>query len=134
MRNWTALSGGVTVLAVVLLAGVGKTSAAGRGAQVNGAGMQQTLPGQAPERPDSALPVTDPTSPYAGKMESAQARTLREERHKKLLEDTARLVQLSNELKVEVDKAGKDDLSLTVIKKASDIEKLAHDVKERMKN
>jgi hypothetical protein len=36
-------------------------------------------------------------------------------------------------LKAEVDKTNKDMLSLNVIRKADEIEKLAHDVKEKMK-
>ena len=47
--------------------------------------------------------------------------------------DTAQLDQLANELKVEMDKSTKDTLSLNVIKKAKEIEKLAHSVKEKMK-
>jgi hypothetical protein len=36
-------------------------------------------------------------------------------------------------LKAQVDKSTKDTLSVDVIKKAEEIEKLAHSVKERMK-
>lgn len=54
-------------------------------------------------------------------------------RKKQLAEDTARLVELAKELKAEVDKTTKDTLSLTVIRKADEIEKLAHAVKEKMK-
>jgi hypothetical protein len=36
-------------------------------------------------------------------------------------------------LKTQVDKSTKDTLSVDVIKKAEEIEKLAHSVKERMK-
>ena len=57
-----------------------------------------------------------------------------DERHKRLLADTARLVELTNELKTEVDKASKDELSLDVVRKAAEIEKLAHDVKDRMRS
>lgn len=47
--------------------------------------------------------------------------------------DTDRLVQLANELKESVDKADEHTLSIDVIKKAEKVEKLAHDVKEKMK-
>ncbi len=57
-----------------------------------------------------------------------------DERHKRLLADTAKLVELTNELKAEVDKAAKDELSVDVVRKAAEIEKLARDVKERMKS
>jgi hypothetical protein len=44
------------------------------------------------------------------------------------------LLALTTELKSDVDKANKDELSLDVMRKAAEIEKLAHDVQNRMKN
>jgi hypothetical protein len=55
------------------------------------------------------------------------------ERKRQIADDTARLIQLAADLKVEVDKAGKDTLSLSVIRKADQIERLAHNIKEKMK-
>jgi len=55
------------------------------------------------------------------------------ERKKQLTEDSAHLLALATELKAEVDKTNKDTLSLTVIRKANQIEKLAHDVREKMR-
>jgi hypothetical protein len=55
------------------------------------------------------------------------------ERKRQIAADTAKLVELSNELKEEVDKADKDTLSIGVIRKAEMIEKLAKGVKEKMK-
>ncbi len=49
-----------------------------------------------------------------------------------LAADTARLYQLANELKVEMDKSSKDTLSLGVMRKADEIEKLAKKVREEM--
>jgi sRNA-binding protein len=46
--------------------------------------------------------------------------------------DTAQLDQLANELKVEMDKSTKDTLSLNVIKKAKEIEKLAHKLRDEI--
>jgi hypothetical protein len=54
-------------------------------------------------------------------------------RHKQIADDSARLLKLATELKSEVDKTTKDTLSLTVVRKADEIEKLAHGVKEKMK-
>ena len=51
----------------------------------------------------------------------------------KMLDDANKMVQLSNELKADVEKAQKDELSLEVMKKAAEVEKLAHDVQQRMK-
>lgn len=55
------------------------------------------------------------------------------ERKKQIADDTTKLLQLATQLKTEVDKTTKDTLSLNVIRKAESIEKLAHDVKEKMK-
>jgi hypothetical protein len=55
------------------------------------------------------------------------------ERKKQIANDSAKLLKLATDLKSEVDKTSKDTLSLNVIRKADEIEKLAHDVKEKMK-
>jgi len=55
------------------------------------------------------------------------------ERRKQIADDSARLLKLATDLKSEVDKTTKDTLSLNVIRKADEIEKLAHSVKEKMK-
>ena len=47
--------------------------------------------------------------------------------------ETDKLLKLSIELKQSVDKADENVLSLDVIKKAEEIEKLARSVKEKMK-
>ena len=54
-------------------------------------------------------------------------------RKKQIADDSAKLLKLATDLKSEVDKTSKDTLSLNVIRKADEIEKLAHDVKERIK-
>ena len=55
------------------------------------------------------------------------------ERKKQIADDTEKLLKLATDLKAEVDKTNKDTLSLGVIRKADEIEKLAHIVKEKMK-
>ncbi len=52
---------------------------------------------------------------------------------KQLAEDSGKLLDLANELKTELDKSTKDTLSLSVIRKAEEVEKLARKVKEEMK-
>jgi hypothetical protein len=47
--------------------------------------------------------------------------------------DTDKLVQLANELHADVSKTDKNVLSVDVIKKADEIEKLAHSVKVKMR-
>lgn len=55
------------------------------------------------------------------------------ERVAALKTDTDKLLKLSVELKAYVDKSDENVLSLDVIKKAAEIEKLAHSVREKMK-
>jgi hypothetical protein len=55
------------------------------------------------------------------------------ERRKQIADDTAKLLKLADDLKAEVDKTSKDTLSLNIIRKADEIERLAHNVKEKMK-
>jgi hypothetical protein len=55
------------------------------------------------------------------------------ERVAALKSDTDKLLKLSVELKAYVDKSDENVLSLDVVKKASEIEKLAHSVREKMK-
>ena len=62
-----------------------------------------------------------------------QAELRNADRQKRLVADTDKLLALATDLKQQVDKSTKDTLSVDVIKKADEIEKLAHSVKERMK-
>ena len=55
------------------------------------------------------------------------------ERKKQLSDDSTTLLTLAMALTAEGDKTNKEMLSLNVIRKADEIEKLAHDVKEKMK-
>lgn len=81
-------------------------------------------PGFPPEEP----------SPLAGSSALKLEHMREDERRKRLRSDTEKLLQLSTELKEQVEKASKDELSLDVVRKAAEIEKLAHDVKEHMKS
>lgn len=67
------------------------------------------------------------------KFEHDQQKRANEERFKKLKEDTDKLVELSNELKEYVGKANEHTLSLDVVKKAEEIERLAKSVKDKMR-
>jgi hypothetical protein len=55
------------------------------------------------------------------------------DRQAALKNDTDKLFKLAAELKDSVDKSNENVLSLEVLKKAEEIEKLAHSVKEKMK-
>lgn len=66
-------------------------------------------------------------------IERDMAKKANEDRQKVLRSDTDKLVKLTAELKEYVDKSSENVLSLDVIKKAEEIERLAHTVKEKMK-
>ena len=55
------------------------------------------------------------------------------ERQAALKADTDKLLKLAGELKQYVDKSNENFLSVDVLKKAEEIEKLAHSVKDKMK-
>ena len=85
-----------------------------------------------PSRPSANpkhLPDEDPTV----RMQKEFEKRANLERHLHLKTDTDKLFKLATELKDQVDKSNQNILSLDVIKKAEEIEKLAHSVKEKMR-
>jgi hypothetical protein len=96
--------------------------------RVSGGQIQQGqhFPGQVRE-PDGLDPNID--QHRLEQQESVRS----SERQKRLVADTDKLLALATDLKQQVDKTNKNILSVDVIKKADEIEKLAHSVKERMK-
>ena len=66
-------------------------------------------------------------------MQEEQAKRVNDDRQKKLVSDTARLYELAGELKEQVAKSDKNTLSVDVVKKAEEIERLARSVKEKMR-
>jgi len=78
---------------------------------------------------DAAKP--QPTTPATATDQKSM--TPAEKRRADLQADTERLYKLTQELKAEVDKSNKDTLSVSVIKKAQEVERLARSIKERSK-
>ena len=66
-------------------------------------------------------------------MERDMAKKANQERHAALKKDTDKLLKLSTELKEYVDRTNENMLSMDVIKKAEEIEKLAREIKNRSK-
>jgi hypothetical protein len=104
--------------------------------------------GQAPAQPPAAPPAQTqdktPASPPAPAQPAAavtavqnpaetHAETHTETHKDQIAADSAKLFQLANELKAEMDKSTKDTLSLSVMKKAEEVEKLAHKVRDEMR-
>jgi len=122
-------------LMLALLGTAAAQSTGGGSGSGTGAGRSQPSAAQ-PQLPNSSIPSIVPSDPADERMmrlEQEQAKMRNVDRQKKLVEDTEKLLALANQLKEEVGKSNKDTLSLDVVKKADEIEKLAHSVKEKMK-
>lgn len=100
---------------------------------ISAAQVQQQMPTIQPPRgvmDDQPYSSNDPMERQRQeKMEKAR----NADRQKQLVADTDKLLALAKELKEDVDKSNKDMLSIDVVKKAAEIEKLAKSVKDRMR-
>lgn len=92
------------------------------------------------QRTNPAPPIPSPQSEPMTDEEQARTRITNEmakkaakDRVAALKNDTDKLLRLSVELKQSVDKSDENVLSVDVIKKAEEIEKLARSVKDKMK-
>lgn len=91
--------------------------------------------------PASATAETDPqfrqrrdeNAETMRRMEREREKQVNKERMLKIKRDTDKLLALATELKQYVDKTNENVLSVDVIRKAEEIEKLAHSVREKMK-
>lgn len=106
---------------------------------VTAVGRGQEAPPGSPDRPyllpeaNRPLDANQRMQMQDQQQKKANFEVANAERKKQLTDDSARLLKLANELKAEVDKTDKDTLSIAVIKKAEEIERLAHIVKDKMK-
>jgi len=100
-----------------------------------GGGWQQSML-QYPKLPPEAVRMPDAVQQHDINQQEKEKQgfeAANAKRKKEIADDSSRLLKLAIDLKAEVDKTNKDTLSLNVIRKADAIEKLAHDVKEKMK-
>lgn len=105
-----------------------------------GSGSQTPLSNPQPHPSSIILPEANRT-PDANeimemrnkKAKNANFEAANTERKRQLMEDSAMLLKLASELKAEIDKTPSDMLSLSVMRKADDIERLAHIVQAKMK-
>jgi len=92
------------------------------------------IPHTRPGPPSGAIPAADNDSGISPAMQAQQTKFRSKDRQKQLLRDTDELLQLATELKAEVNKTNENVLSIDVMRKADEIEKLAKSVKNQMKN
>ncbi len=94
----------------------------------------------APVRAEQQMPGSLPTThepardEHVKEIERKQAKARNKERQEDLKKDTDKLLQLATELKLYVDKTNENVLSLDVIKKAEQIEKLSKEIQKKMKS
>ena len=89
---------------------------------------------QQPVPPPVNMPQRQDNAPdVPSDMQKNMEKKANEQRQAELKKDTDKLLKLSTELKQYVDKSNENILSLDVIKKAEEIEKLAHSVKTKMR-
>ena len=82
----------------------------------------------------AAIPqVESRQDPAQKEMQDRMTREANKKRQQDIREDTDKLFQLATELKAAVDKSNENLLSLEVVRKADEVEKLAKKVKEKMK-
>jgi hypothetical protein len=81
----------------------------------------------------SAPPQSAPEDEQVMRAEKEQAKRRNKERQVSLKRDTDKLFNLATELKRYVDQSNENVLSVDVVRKAEEIEKLAHSVRDKMK-
>jgi hypothetical protein len=122
---------GATIGILTFILGMGFS---GREARTQKTGSSQNPGVQMPD--PFGLPQQDQVkqgdSPF-GDTRAKQARLRDEERQKRLVADTEKLLELATSLHEDVAKTNRNILSVDVVKRADEIEKLAHSVKEKMK-
>lgn len=75
-----------------------------------------------------------PSDPTQAHLLHSMAKERNVMRQQQIVDDTNQLLDLAKQLKDAVDKSSKDQLSLSVVNTATEIEKLAKSVKEKMRD
>jgi len=84
--------------------------------------------------PAAAVPqVETRQDPTQKEMQERMGREANKKRQQDIRDETDKLFRLATELKAAVDKTNENLLSLDVVRKAEEVEKLAKKVKEKMK-
>jgi len=94
-------------------------------------GVAQQAPAPVAPNPEPAAHLQEDSGNAAVPLSPQEI--LVQQRKDQLAADTALLLKLANELKSEMDKSTKDELSIAVIKKADQVEKLARKVRDEMR-
>jgi len=90
--------------------------------------------GQQPQFPPVGGAECAPDDHICLERKTAREKALNKQRQEDLKKDTDKLYQLATELKNEVDKTNENVLSVEVIRKTDEIEKLTKEIRKKMKN
>jgi hypothetical protein len=131
-RSFAKLRWGVGAVAALLLAGSWVVISGTGLPTISAAQLQQQQVPTIPTQPGFGEPPA-PNDPMERHRQEKMEKARNMDRQKQLQRDTDKLLLLAKELKEEVDKSNKDTLSVDVVKKAGEIEKLAKSVKDRMR-
>jgi hypothetical protein len=113
------------------LSGIAATLAGTRALLAGAQGQRHENPSRIPQIPDASGSTGTDDIPVPSR---ADPKTRLKEDQKTLRHDVDRLVQLAKDLKDESDKTPETDvLSLSLVKKAEDIEKLARQIRDRIR-
>jgi hypothetical protein len=125
------LSGWTRVVAVSLV-GLSLAPLVGR-SQQKGSGQQPGMPSTKDPFGQNQNNKPKLDEPPLGNNDEKLSILRNDDRQKKLVADSEKLLQLATQLNQDVEKTNQHILSIDVVKRADEIEKLAHSVKERMK-
>jgi hypothetical protein len=84
--------------------------------------------------PAQQFPPVRNQSQQEREMQDRQVKEANKKRQQDIRDETEKLYQLATDLKAAVDKSNENMLSLDVIRKAEEVEKLAKKVREKMKD
>jgi hypothetical protein len=125
----------VALLGVVLITGGFTSRSEGQDQPPSHSKVGPRMPPRLPSRGQDPLDINNtPAIEMPNDRAQEIAKLHAEERHKKLAEDTERLVGLARDLSSQMRQSDAGTLSADQIKKLDAIERLAHGVKERMKS
>jgi hypothetical protein len=119
---WVCILVGLTTVAMAPVVGNGQTQSPARDSQLSAA--VNPAPVLKPEAPDQAEQAI-------GQPEVAVAALAPVKPVKPIVLEAATLLKLATDLKAELDKTRKDELSVAVVRKAAQIEHLAHEVRTK---
>jgi len=108
------------------------------GAQVSNAGQFPSGNGQSRQRTPRSAPTEDMDQPIAGSpgmpvFMERRLRQLNAVQHKSMVDDTDKLLKLVTELNSEISRTNTSTLTPEQLRKVAEIEKLAHNVKDKMR-